>query len=122
MVLHGTSSLQSILLLGGGAVDREDGVGIKLNYKYDQKLFQRNADLRMLTECLFAEDGALLASTTSGAEKATREYQETCSDFSLMVSNSISSVTDFQSAFHFPLSTGLNLVLSLSAYVSPLYM
>ena len=36
-------------------VEGADGVGIKLNYKYDQKLFRRyirNADVRMLTECL----------------------------------------------------------------------
>ena len=71
-------------------VEGADGVGIKLNYKYDQKLFQRyirNADVRMLTECLFADDGALLASTRFGAERARREYQRTCSNFGLTVSN-----------------------------------
>ena len=67
-----------------------DGAGIKLNYKYDQKLFRRyirNADVRMLTECLIADDGALLASTRSGAERAMTEYQRTCSNFGLTVSN-----------------------------------
>ena len=71
-------------------VEGADGVGIKLNYKYDQKLFRRyirNADVRTLTECLFADDGALLASTRPGAERAVREYQGTCSDFGLTVSN-----------------------------------
>ena len=63
---------------------------VKLKFKYDQKLFRRyirNASVRMITECLFADDGALLASTRSGADRAVREYQETCSDFGLTVSN-----------------------------------
>ncbi len=50
---------------------------IKLNYKYDQKLFRRyvrNADVRLLTECLFTDDGALLATTRAGTERAVREY------------------------------------------------
>ena len=71
-------------------VEGADGVGIKLNYKYNQKLFRRyirNADVSMLTECLFADDGALLASTRSGAERAMSEYQRTCSNFGLTVSN-----------------------------------
>ena len=64
------------------------GVGIKPNFKYDQKLFRRyirNTSVRMITECLFADDGALLAST--GAERAVREYQGTCLDFGLTLSN-----------------------------------
>ena len=71
-------------------VEGAEGVGIKLNFKYDQKLFRRyirNASVRTITECLFADDGALLASTRSGAERAVREYQGTCSDFGLTVSN-----------------------------------
>ena len=71
-------------------VEGAEGVGIKLNFKYDQKLFQRyirNASVRMITECLFTDDGALLASPRSGAERAVREYQGTCSDFGLTVSN-----------------------------------
>ena len=35
----------------------------------------RNADEKRLTECQFADDGALLASTRSGAEVAVKEYQ-----------------------------------------------
>ena len=31
--------------------------------------------IRLLTECLFADDGALLASTRSGAEAAVCAYQ-----------------------------------------------
>ena len=47
-----------------------EGVGITLKYKYDQKLFgryTRNESERKVTECLFADDGALLASTRSSA-------------------------------------------------------
>ncbi len=43
--------------------------------------------MRLLTECLFADDGALLATTRAGAERAVREYQGTCSKFGLTVSN-----------------------------------
>ncbi len=51
------------------------GTGKKKNlkYKYDEKLFRRytrNVMEGMLTECLFADDGAILASTTSGVERA----------------------------------------------------
>ena len=69
----------------------EEKVGVSLLYKYDGKLFRRyvrNANMRVLTECLFADDGALLASSRGGAELAIRSYQETCSDFGLTVSNS----------------------------------
>ena len=51
-------------------------VGVNLSYKYDHKLFRRytsNAVGRKLTGCFFADDGALLASTRSGGEKAVRE-------------------------------------------------
>ena len=41
----------------------------------------------MLTDCLFATDGVLLASTRPGTERAVREYQGTSSDFGLTVSN-----------------------------------
>ena len=44
--------------------------------------------MRVLTECLFADDGALLASIRPGAQKAVREYQATCAAFNLTVSNS----------------------------------
>ena len=71
-------------------VEGAEGVGIMLNFKYVQKLFRRyirNAGVRTITECLFTDDGALLASTRSGAAGAVREYQGTCSDFGLTVSN-----------------------------------
>ena len=71
-------------------VEGGEGVGITLSYKYDRKLFRRytrNASMRVLTECLFADDGALLASTRPGAERAVREYQATCAAFGLTVSN-----------------------------------
>ena len=70
------------------AREGDDGVGVKLNYQYNQKLFRRyvrNADVRMLMECLFADDAVLLASTRSGAERAVREYQGTCSSFGFTV-------------------------------------
>ena len=71
-------------------VEGAEGVGIALNFKYDQKLFRRytrNANVKLLMECLFADDGALLASTRTGTERAVREYQATCSSFGLTVSN-----------------------------------
>ena len=48
-----------------------DGIGIALWFKYDEKLFRRytrNVDERKLTECLFADDGALLATSQDGAQ------------------------------------------------------
>ncbi len=71
-------------------VEGDEGVGITLNSKYDQKLFRRytrNANVELLMECLFPDDGALLASTRRGAERAVGEYQATCSGFGLTVSN-----------------------------------
>ena len=71
-------------------VEGTEGVGITLSYVYDQKLFRcytRNASRRVLTECLFADDGALRASTRPSAERAVREYQVTCTAFGLTVSN-----------------------------------
>ena len=65
------------------------GVGVELKYKVDKKLFRRytqNALQRELTECMFADDGALLASTRAGAEVAVTEFQSTSSDFGLTVS------------------------------------
>ena len=43
-------------------VEGGEGVGITLSNKYDRKLFRRykNASMRVLTECLFADDGAYL--------------------------------------------------------------
>ncbi len=44
-----------------GKMERVPGVGINLEYKYDGKLFRRytrNATVRKLTECVFADDGA----------------------------------------------------------------
>ena len=71
-------------------VEGAEGVGITLSYKYDQKLFRcytRNASMRVLIECLFADDGALLASTRPGAERAVRKYQAIGTAFGLTVSN-----------------------------------
>ena len=41
-----------------------EGVRVDLHFKYDENLFlryTRNAQVRLLMECLFADDGALLA-------------------------------------------------------------
>ena len=68
---------------------RVEGIGITVHYKYDQQLFRRytrNAVIRWMTECLFADDGALLASTTSGAETAVCAYQQVSKKFGLTVS------------------------------------
>ena len=43
-------------------------------------------DLRQVTECQFADDAALLASTRAGAERMTMVYQRTSDDFGLTVS------------------------------------
>ena len=54
-------------------VEGAKSVGISLKFKYDHKLFKRyikNSYVKLLTECLFADDGALLASKRSGAEKS----------------------------------------------------
>ena len=70
-------------------VEDVEGAGVPLKFKMDKKLFWRyvrNADERMLTDCLFADDGALLASSRNGAEKVLSEYQMTGTKFGLTVS------------------------------------
>ena len=60
-----------------------------IQYKLDRKLFRRytrNASEKKVTECQFADDGAILASTRPGAEKAALVYQQTIRDFGLTVS------------------------------------
>ena len=60
-----------------------------MNYKLDKKLFRRhtrNASKQNVPGCLFADDGALLASTREGAERAVVEYQTTSDKFGLRVS------------------------------------
>ena len=57
-----------------------EGVGIYLRYKHDGKLFRRSlrsAEEVWLTECQFADDAALLATTREGAERAMEEYLRT---------------------------------------------
>ena len=58
---------------------------ISLKHKYDGKLFRRNASSTRILECLFADDGALLATSREGAEKATQEFQNVCKNFGLTV-------------------------------------
>ena len=67
----------------------DEGVGMTIQYKLDRKLFRRytkNASEKRVTECQFADDGAILASTRPGAEKAALVYQQTTRDFGLTVS------------------------------------
>ena len=64
-------------------VNGSKSVAITVKYKYDHKLFwryTRNARERKITECLFADDWALLATTRSGAEIAAQRYQQTSND------------------------------------------
>ena len=49
-----------------GELEGEEGTGIYLRYKHDKKLFRRytrNALTTRLTECQFADDAALLATS-----------------------------------------------------------
>ena len=48
--------------------------------------FTKNANQCLLSDCLFADDGALLASSRMGMELSVRDYQSTCSSFGLTVS------------------------------------
>ena len=55
----------------------------------DRKLFRRytrNASVRRVTECQFADDGTLLASARPAAEEAALMYQQTSHNFGLTVS------------------------------------
>ena len=73
------------------AQEADEEVGVRLLYKYDGKLFRRytrNANVRVMTECLFADDGALVSSFKSNAESAIRSYQEVSSSFGLIVNSS----------------------------------
>ena len=66
-----------------------DGVGVYLRHKDDGKLFRRytrNASQTTATECQFADDAALLATTRAGAERSLLEYVQVASDFGLTVS------------------------------------
>ena len=66
-----------------------EGVGMTIQYKLDRKMFRRytrNASERRVTECQFADDGALLASMRPAAEKAALMYQQTSRNFGPTVS------------------------------------
>ena len=70
-------------------VEGVEGIGTRILYKLDQLLFRRNttgACQGRLTECQFAADIALLASTCKAAEEACRIYQSTATDFGLTMS------------------------------------
>ena len=66
-----------------------EGVRMTIQYKLDRKLFiqyTKNASEKRVTECQFADDGAILAYTRPGAEKAVLVYQQTTPDLGLTVS------------------------------------
>ena len=70
-------------------VEGVEGIGIHILYKLDQQLFGRNttgACQGHLTECQFADNIALLASTRKAAEETCRIYQSTATDFGLTMS------------------------------------
>ena len=70
-------------------VNGDEGVGMTMQYKLDRKLFRRytrNASEKSVTECQFADESAILASTRSGAKRAALVYQQTSRDFGLTVS------------------------------------
>ena len=70
-------------------LEEVEGVGVDLYFKYDEKQFRRCiriAQVRLLMECLFAEDGALLATSRNDMERAVQEYRSVGSQFGLTVS------------------------------------
>ena len=70
-------------------VNDTDGVGTHILFKLDQQLhrrYTRNASREKLTECQFADDMALLASTRLGAEEAIRSFSSVTKAFGLTVS------------------------------------
>ena len=66
-----------------------EGVGICLRYKLDGKLFRRStraSEQAYVTDCQFADDAAILASTRHGAEQAIMAYIDVAAKFGLTVS------------------------------------
>ena len=97
-----------------------DGLGIALWFKYDEKLFRRytrNADERKLTECLFADDGTLLATSQDGAQKVIKEYMAVSRIFGLTVSISktqhMATGRALSNVEKAPISVGINETVSV---------
>lgn len=66
-----------------------DGAGVYIRHKSDGKLYRRytrNANESKVTECQFADDAALLATTRAGADRSLQEYMQVAEDFGLSVS------------------------------------
>ena len=64
------------------------GAGMCLKYKLDGKLFRRSirsAESVRLSECQFADDTAILASTRQGTEDAIMAYIDMADKFGLTV-------------------------------------
>ena len=86
-MLYGTSIL--VIEQWLDRVEGVDGIGISVHYKYDRQLFRRytrSALKKRITECLFADDGALLASARLGTVNAVSMYQQVGKNFGLTVS------------------------------------
>ena len=70
-------------------VSGSEGCSLYLRCKLDQKLFRRytrNVEEKIISDCQFADDAALLATTKSGAERVTEEYMKVAHDFGLTLS------------------------------------
>ena len=70
-------------------LEGEEGTGVYLRYKHDKKLFRRytrNANTAMLTECQFADDAALLATSREAAILSLKAYIKVATSFGLCVS------------------------------------
>ena len=82
---HGSYAFQHVCLCSAGEVVKGvEGIGTQILYKLDQQLYRRNttgACQGRLTECQFADDIALLASTRKTAEETCRIHQSTATDF-----------------------------------------
>ena len=89
---YGPIPLQLVYVSGGGEwkerMRHVDGAGMCLRYKLDGKLFRRSirgAESVRLSECQFADDTAILASTRQGAEDAIMAYIDVADKFGLTV-------------------------------------
>ena len=79
----------SLVVQRGSTRMKNAGVRVHLYHKPDGKLFRRylrNAHESCLTECQFADDVAILATSRAGAERALQGYIEVARDFGLTVS------------------------------------
>ncbi len=70
-------------------LDGADGVGVDILVRYDGELLRKSrqrTSTRRLTECQFADDAALIATSRNGMERVIAAFVEVASDFGLTVS------------------------------------